>query len=175
MKATCFSEKYVDFQRATWRHIPEDRTLVKSTCFKSSCIVEHQIIRNGALIFLVVWRACCRQQSMVECDVSNMADARAGVGASNTTWRVTSCHNSGPRDTIWSELERQLVSIRASVVVQFSLGVRAELVFERSGCSYEWVFGPSSSLQRRVAGERILRYWKTGNDWRYSVKTRQVL
>jgi hypothetical protein len=40
---------------------------------------------------------------------------------------------------------------------------------------YEWVFRPSSSLQRRVAGERILRYWKRGNEWRYSVKTRQVL
>jgi hypothetical protein len=30
--------------------------------------------------------------------------------------------------------------------------------------SYELVVGPSSSLQRRVAGEWILRYWNTGNE-----------
>jgi hypothetical protein len=33
----------------------------------------------------------------------------------------------------------------------------------------------SSEKSCKVAGERILRYWKRGNEWRYGVKTRQVL
>jgi hypothetical protein len=55
-----------------------------------------------------VYNVCHSNQSTVERDVkqyggrdvNKMADVRAGAGAKDTTWRVTSCHNSGQRDTV---------------------------------------------------------------------------
>jgi hypothetical protein len=112
-----------------------------------------------------------------ENDINNMADERAV----NATWL------NSRRPCYISELQQsvsQSVSIRAvrqSVLEcepSQSVSIPAEwlqwVVSWESSCpveSLQW----SSSLQRRVASEQILRCWKTGNQWRHSKKTRQVL
>jgi hypothetical protein len=84
-----------------------------------------------------------------------------GVWSGTTMWK---CFLLGPAQRLYkTRVFSEPVAVGSELRGQFQLRViiRAEQRSSEKSC--------------RVAGERILRYWKTGNQRRYSVKTRQVL
>jgi hypothetical protein len=62
MKATCSSETSVDFQRTTWRYVPEDKNLHYHRCenLKSDNQYFSQkkiyLPQNNSAAFMILWK-----------------------------------------------------------------------------------------------------------------------
>jgi hypothetical protein len=96
----------------------------------------------------ILWLACCRHQSTAECDVNNMADARAV----NITW-----HNSGPvmlrkRAEAVSTPQSSLVSCRKRV-----FRIQKSEYSGRASVSRSWSASRVSSTVKQQFSEKSSR------------------
>jgi hypothetical protein len=69
METICSSETSVDFQRTTWRYIPEDRTFHKDDCENLESYIEYTLaVWIKIVYFLELYKLlnACRAQKYVE-------------------------------------------------------------------------------------------------------------
>jgi hypothetical protein len=147
------SETTADFQRTTWRYISDDRTLQSGIVWRARC---RSTVNSGN---------ACLQPLLGNATIGGTV-VLFGVRSGN---EVIQQYRNRRRCFLCGLFPGYIARVSTAMMGQ-SLGVRAELPSRESTVKQH-----SSEKSCRVAGERILQYWKTGNQWRYSVKTRQVL